>query len=285
MNEVQGFILEDVGIRGTLVRLEETWQKVVAAHHYPPAVRTLLGEGVAAAVLLASGLKSTPSVSLQLQSEGALKLLLIQCTDGARVRGMATFKPEPQSTAPLLGEGRMVVNLDTGKPNGFFQGIVPLTSEKLDECLEAYFAQSEQLETRLILKTSERRIAGLLLQVLPGHGEELAADDFEAAAACAATVSAAELTDLPAEELLPKLFAGHSIRLFAARPVTHDCRCTPERLAGVVRMLGADEVKTLLAEQGHVELKCEFCNRAFRYDAVQAQAILDGTPQPSSSVH
>jgi len=282
MNEVQGFILENVGIRGALVRLEETWQQVVAAHDYTPDVRTLLGEGVAAAVLLASGLKATPSVSLQLQSEGPLKLLLIQCADGQRVRAMALFKP---ASGPLLGGGRMVVNLDTGKPNGFFQGIVPLASGKLDECLEAYFNQSEQLDTRLILKTSERRVAGLLLQVLPGHSEREATDDFEAAAACAATVSAEELTSLPAEELLPKLFVGHAIRLFSAKPVAHDCRCTPERLAGVVRMLGADEVKTLLAEQGHVELKCEFCNRAFRYDEKQARAILDGTPQVSSSVH
>ena len=284
MNEVQGFILEGVGIRGALVRLQETWQQVVAAHDYTPAVRTLLGEGVAATVLLASGLKTTPSVSLQLQSEGPLKLLLIQCTDGQRVRGMASFKPVSQAR-PLLGDGRMVVNLDTGKPNGFFQGIVPLASSKLDECLEAYFNQSEQLDTRLILKTDDQRVAGLLLQVLPGHGARETTNDFEAAAACAATVSAAELTSLPAEELLPKLFVGHPIRLFAARPVAHDCRCTPERLAGVVQMLGAEEVKTLLAEQGHVELKCEFCNRAFRYDSAQAQAILAGTPQPSSSVH
>jgi molecular chaperone Hsp33 len=284
MNEVQGFILEGSGIRGALVRLEETWGQVVAAHDYTPDVRTLLGEGVAATVLLASGLKSTPSVSLQLQGEGPLKLLLIQCADGQRVRGMASFKPAPQPV-PLLGPGRLVVNLDTGKPNGFFQGIVPLSSSKLDECLEAYFAQSEQLETRLILKSNEQRVAGLLLQVLPGHGEEAATMDFEAAAACAATVSTAELTSLSAEELLPKLFAGHSIRLFEARPVTHDCRCTPERLAGVVRMLGEEEVKSLLAEQGHVELTCEFCNKAFRYDDAQVHAIMQGLSQTSSSVH
>jgi molecular chaperone Hsp33 len=284
MNEVQTFVLEDSGIRGALVRLEEIWQQVIAAHEYPSAVRTLLGEGVVSTLLLATGLKTTPSVSLQLQGEGPLKLLLIQCTDGQRVRGMASFKPALEGT-PLLGGGRLVVNLDTGKPNGFFQGIVPLTSAKLDECLQSYFAQSEQLETRLVLRNDEQRVAGLLLQVLPGHGEERAVDAFETAAACAATVSVDELTGLAAEELLPKLFAGQSIRLFAAKPVAHDCRCTPERLAGVVRMLGLDEVKTLLAEQGHVELKCEFCNRAFRYDDVQVDAIMRGTPQTSSAVH
>ena len=284
MNEVQTFVLEDSGIRGALVRLEETWQQVVAAHDYPPAVRTLLGEGVVSTVLLASGLKTTPSVSLQLQGDGPLKLLLIQCTDGQRVRGMAAFKAAPEGV-PLLGDGRLVVNLDTGKPNGFFQGIVPLTSTKLGECLESYFAQSEQLETRLVLRADEQRVAGMLLQVLPGHGEERAAEAFETAAACAATVSVDELTGSAAEDLLPKLFAGQAIRLFSAKPVAHDCRCTPERLAGVVRMLGADEVKSLLAEQGHVELKCEFCNRAFRYDDAQVDAIMRGTPQESSAVH
>jgi molecular chaperone Hsp33 len=284
MNEIQTFVLEDGGIRGALVRLEEAWQQVLASHEYSPAVRALLGEGVAATLLLATGLKATPSVSLQLQGEGPLKLLLVQCTDGERVRAMASVGgAEPAE--PLLGAGRLVVNLDTGKPNGFFQGIVPLTSTKLDECLESYFAQSEQLATRIVLRSDERRIAGLLLQVLPGHGEQRAAHAFETAAACAATVSAEELTQQPAEHLLPKLFASESIRLFKARRVAHDCRCTPERLAGVVRMLGADEVKTLLAEQGHVELKCEFCNRAFRYDDAQVDAIMRGTPQTSSAVH
>jgi molecular chaperone Hsp33 len=278
MNEVQGFILEGSGIRGALVRLEETWRQVVAEHKYTPQVQTLLGEGVAATVLLASGMKAKPSVSLQLQGEGPLKLLVIQCADGSKVRGMAHCSTAPQAV-PLLGAGRLVVNLDTGRPNGFFQGIVPLTSSKLDECLEAYFHQSEQLATRLILKSSERRVAGLLLQILPGHGEDRAVDAFEAAAAAASTVSTAELTELAAAELLPKLFRSHEIRLFGAKPVLHDCRCTPERLAGVVRMLGDDEVKTLLAEQGHIELTCEFCNRTFRYDERAAEALMRGGTQ------
>jgi molecular chaperone Hsp33 len=154
-------------------------------------------------------------------------------------------------------------------------------SDKLDKCLEAYFEQSEQLATRLILKTSERRVAGLLLQMLPGHDDARDVDAFEDAAACAATVSAEELTGLAAEDLLPKLFAGREIRLFKSHGVTHDCRCTPERLAGVVRMLGADEVRSLLAEQGQVELTCEFCNRTFRYDEQATQAILRDGAQSS----
>ena len=280
MNEVQGFLLEDSGIRGALVRLEETWRQVIAEHNYTPQVRALLGEGIAATVLLASGLKAKPSVSLQLQGEGPVKLMVIQCTDGLRVRGMAHYSSAPP-TSPLLGQGRLVVNLDTGRPNGFFQGIVPMSSSKLDGCLEAYFKQSEQLATRLILKSSDTRVAGLLVQVLPGHQEDVANSVFDDVAACADTVSTAELTELAADRLLPKLFAGHAIRLFSPKAVAHDCRCTPDRLAGVVRMLGEDEVKSLLAEQGHIELTCEFCNRSFRYDDGEAQAILRGTTRSS----
>jgi molecular chaperone Hsp33 len=119
----------------------------------------------------------------------------------------------------------------------------------------------------------------LLLQVLPGRDEQRAEDAFDGIAAAAQTVSTEELTELAAAQLLPKLFAGHAIRLFKPRPVVHDCRCTPDRLAGVVRMLGAEELRSLLAEQGHVELTCEFCNRAFRYDETAVQAILRGTAQ------
>jgi molecular chaperone Hsp33 len=274
VNEAQGFLLEDSGIRGGLVRLTETWQRVIAQHEYSAPIKSLLGEGVAATVLLATGLKAKPSVSLQLQGEGALKLLLIQCSQELRVRGMAKGNSTAPVGAELLGEGRLVVNVDTGKPQGFFQGIVPLESTRLDACLEAYFRQSEQLPTRLILKATEQRSAGLLLQVLPGQSFD--ADVFEAAAAAARAITIADLAEVDARELLPKVFAHHVIRLFQPRPVLHDCRCTPERLAGVIRMLGEDEVKTLLADEGRVELTCEFCNRAFRYDEVAVDAIMRG---------
>src|SRR5215831_17083413 len=143
MNEVQGFLLEGSGVRGAVVRLEETWRQVIAEHSYTPQVRALLGEGVAATVLL-----------------------VIQCADGSRVRGMAHYSREPQAI-PLLGAGRLVVNVDTGRPNGFFQGIVPLMSDKLDECLEAYFRQSEQLATRLILKSASSALRGCCCRSCP----------------------------------------------------------------------------------------------------------------------
>ena len=273
MNEVQNFLFEGLGIRGSIVRLEETWRQVLAEHRYPDSLRQLLGESLAATVLLTTGLKGAPKVSLQLQGEGPVKLLLIQCSSELKVRGMAQWRDAAEGE-PLLGEGRLTVNLDTGEDDHCFQGIVPLVSDRLDACLEGYFRQSEQLPTRLMLTGTQQRVAGLLLQALPNN--DGADHTFNTAAALAATVSPGELSELPADRLLATLFDNYTIRLFKPRRVTHDCRCTPSHLAGVVRLLGADELESLIEETGEVELTCEFCNRAFHYDAADVEAILDG---------
>lgn len=281
MNEVQSFLLEGSGIRGAIVRLEETWLQLIAQHNYPERVKEVLGEAVAATILLGNGLKDRPKISIQLQGDGLLKLLVIQCSGDLKVRGMAHWT-DIDSNLSMLGDGRLAVNLDTGKENGFFQGIVPLVSDELHDCLEAYFARSEQIPTRLFLYGSERRIAGLILQLLPGFDDS--EDAFADAAALAESLSSAELASTDCETLLPRVFDRFDIRLFRPRPVLHDCRCTPEHLASIARMLGADELEQLLVELGHVELTCEFCNRDFRYSADDVAAILRGE-SPGPALH
>ncbi len=280
MNEVQSFLLEGRGIRGAVVRLEETWLQVVARHNYPQRVKDLLGQAVAATILLGNGLKDKPKVSIQLQGDGPLKLLLIQCTEDLKVRGMARWG-ELDTAEPLLGDGTLSVNLDTGKENGFFQGIVPIVSAELPHCLEAYFRQSEQLPTRLFLYGNDRQVAGLMLQLLPGHD---AAVDFATAAALAESVSSEEMATTRCETLLPRVFGEFDVRLFKPRSVLHDCRCTPEHLASIARMLGAEELESLLVERGQVEMTCEFCNREFQYSAQDVTAILRGEA-PELTVH
>jgi molecular chaperone Hsp33 len=280
MNEVQTFVFEHLSIRGAIVRLGETWQQVVAQHHYPEELRRLLGEGVAATVLLATGFKARPRISLQLQGEGPIKLLLVQCSSELEVRGMAQWRSERQDE-PLLGAGRLAVNLDMGGGGQQFQGIVPLVGGGLDACLEAYFAQSEQLPTRLFLNCGDTSVAGMLLQALPAREPDDDDDAFRTITALAATVRPKELAELPVAALLERLFRAYTLRLFKPREVTHDCRCTAEYLARIVRMLGAAELDDLLHETGHVELTCEFCNRSFRYDDTDVAAILQGgAPQP-----
>jgi molecular chaperone Hsp33 len=281
MNEVQSFLFEDRGIRGALVRLSETWQQITAQHRYPVEVQQLLADSVAATVLLANGLKDGPKVSIQLQGDGPLRLLLIQCSADLKVRGMAQWRPYARGDA-LLGEGRLAVNLDTGAANGLFQGIVPLVSTHLDACLEAYFAQSEQLATGIVLAGTAANAAGLLVQALPGRETDGAT--FDHVAGLAKTVSPGDLVNDDANELLPRLFREYTIRLFRPRPVLHDCRCTPEHLAGIARLLGEAELQSLLDDRGRVELTCEFCNRSFRYDAAGVAAILRGEA-PAHALH
>jgi len=281
LNEVQTFVFEDLNIRGAIVRLEETWQQVVAQHHYPEALQRLLGEGVAATVLLATGLKGHPRLSLQLQGDGPVKLLVVQCSGRFEVRGMAQWRGSRQHEA-LLGTGRLAVNIDTGPQGLQMQGIVPLVGDGLDNCLEAYFRQSEQLPTRLYLRSVDNRVAGMLLQALPATEPDT--DTFETVTALAATVTAEELAGLPAETLLERLFGAYTVRLFSASPVAHDCRCTADYLARIIRMLGAAELDDLLREIGHVEITCEFCNHSFRYDDAQVTAILAGNA-PRQPMH
>lgn len=281
MNELRSFLFEDHQIRGALVRLNETWQQVVAQHVYPPDVEALLGESVAATVLMASGLKVQPRVSLQLQGEGALKLLLVQCAAELRVRGMAHWRPHSQSES-LLDNGRLAVHLDVGGQHGVQQGIVPLVGPKLEDCLEAYFRQSEQLATRLVLGAGPEAAAGLMIQALPSRTGSHA--DFEAVAAQARAIDPAELNEGRVEEWLMRVFPGYRIRLFEPRAVLHDCRCTPEHLAGIVRMLGEDELASILSDEGVVELTCEFCNRVFRYGDDDVDAVLRGE-SPELTLH
>jgi molecular chaperone Hsp33 len=298
MNELQNFLLEGLHIRGALVRLRETWRNVLADHHYPRELESLLGESVAATVLIASALKDQPRISIQLQGGGRVSLLLVQCIAHGeshagpplRVRGMAQWRERVDGDA-LLRDGRLAVNMETGGTNGLYQGIVPLVSTDLATCLEGYFRQSEQLPTRLVLHSAAEPgpaagaaagIAGLLLQAMPGGATDLAR--FEEAGALAQTATPAELNELPAEQLLPRLFNGYAIRLFGPRAVLHDCRCTPDHLAGIVRMLGEAELKSLLSDIGWVELNCEFCNRAFRYDESGVAAVLRGE-SPGARLH
>jgi molecular chaperone Hsp33 len=272
MNEAQNFVFEDHGIRGGVVRLRETWLQTIAQHAYPQNVRDTLGQAVAATVLLGASLKDQPKISLQLQGDGPLRLLLVQCTGDLKVRATAQWN-EHSAHAALLSSGRLAVNVDTGRENGFFQGIVPLVGPTLPDCIESYFARSEQLATRFFLFGDDQTVGGLVLQMLPGAEDT---ETFATACMLAETITAQEIATTDAASLLPRLFDGYTIRLFDARPVVHDCRCTPEHLAGIARMLGRDELESIIVEVGQVELTCEFCNRRFTYSQAQVDAVLRG---------
>jgi molecular chaperone Hsp33 len=296
---VRRFIFEHQPVRGHWVRLDAAWRELRAHQDYPPAVRDLLGEAVTAAVLLAATLKFQGTLTLQMQGPSAVRLLVAQCTNDFRVRAVARFDPERVRAAgegfrDLVGdEGRLTVTIEAAERDARYQGIVPLAGASLSDSLETYFASSEQIPTRVRLTASETGAAGILVQKLPAAERSASADDMQVdqvwreAQAGAAALDSSTIGTAAVELLLRRAFAGHDVRLFRGSPVQFQCRCSPERVSRVLRSLGAAEVRDILREQGSVAVTCEFCQRPYRFDAVDVERLFAAGPaiDNSSSLH
>jgi molecular chaperone Hsp33 len=283
------FVFERYPFRGQLVHLGPAWAAMMEHHDYPPQVRDVLGEAVAAAALLSSTLKYEGLLSLQLRGEGAMHLMLVECTDGLAMRAVARFRdvPDSRDLRVLSGNGTLAVTVESGNAANRYQGIVPLAGASMGDCLRAYFEHSEQLPTRLWLRADADSASGLLLQRLPvtarpagvtesgagGVSEEEIEDAWRRVQLVADTVTADELARLEDRDLLRRLFAEDDVRMFQSAPVFFRCRCSRERVGTMLRALGREEVDSVLEEFGQVEVRCEFCSRAYRFDAVDAAAL------------
>ena len=290
------FLFERWPVRGQFVRLDASWRAVIEHHEYPLAVVRALGEAMAATALVAGSLKFEGRLLLQCQGPGPVQLILAECTGRHAVRGVARFQgdpPETASIAELTGGGQLAVTLENQPAASSYQGVVPLAHPGLAACLEDYFTRSEQLPTRLVLAASGARAAGLLLQrVAAGAGASIAeeprvpadADDAWARIGLlAATLTPEELLRQPCEVLLRRLFHEDDVRLFEGVPVFFQCACSRDRVAGILRSLGEDEVRGILKERGDVEVRCEFCNRAYSFDAVDAARLFAPGSHPEAS--
>jgi len=272
---LQRFLFEHAPIRGELARLDATWRAVLERHHYPPALRTVLGELMAAGALLAATLKFEGAIVLQLQGAGPVKLMVAECTSEQTLRATAKWDGElddDAGLAQLLGEGRFAITLAPGAGKQSYQGIVEIDPAGVAASLERYMQRSEQLDTRLWLAAGEDRAAGLLLQKLPAS-DDPDGDTWNRATHLAGTITEPELLGLPARKLLRRLYHQEDIRLFEPRPVSFRCSCSSERVGAMLRMLGYAEVRSILEERDAVEVTCEFCNRAYRYDSVDAEQL------------
>jgi molecular chaperone Hsp33 len=286
------FMFEDFPVRGQLVRLEDSWREVLARQEYPPVIRNLLGEAMAACVLLASTLKFDGLLTMQIQGDGVLSLLVVQCSSDLTVRGLAKWEgDDPQgSLAELTAHGRLAITIERGRGRERYQGIVLADTDTLASCLDGYFAQSEQLPTRLWLAADGSGAAGMLLQQLPqGEGsDEPDADGWRRVGVLGDTLTPGELLGLEPRQLLRRLFHEDDLRLADERAVTFRCSCTRERVESALRLLGRDELDELLAGEGRIEVRCEFCNAAYELDRVDVARLLvdqDTLPPQSDRLH
>lgn len=283
------FVFEHANVRGELIHLDQTLGEVLSRRSYPEAVTRLLGEALAAVGLLSSIVKFRGALILQMQGEGPVPMLVARASHEQELRGLARLEGEPAPDAPLhalCSGGYLAITIDPDDSGNRYQGIVPLEAERLNAAVENYFAQSEQLPTRLWLACDGERAAGLLLQRLPGEAAE-DADAWNRAEHLAATITEDELLQLGPEEVIRRLFHEEDIRLFPPDPVRFGCHCSRERLAGVLQGLGYAEARDILAEQGQIEAACEFCGTTYRFDAVDVEQLFSegGIGPPDTTLH
>lgn len=295
------FMFEQYPIRGHLVHLDAAWAALNEHREYPAAIRDTLGEAVAASLLLAATIKFEGVLSLQLQGDGPVHLMLAQCTSGLGVRGLARYREGGYADTDtgaarivdLIGTGNLTVTLETDDGSQRYQGIVPMAGHRLAESLQVYFENSEQLPTRLWLHADASGVSGMLLQKLPmtdAHsGVDVTAveDAWRRVQLIGETLTPQELRTLGDVEILHRLFNEDDVRLFEPAPVYFRCRCSRERVGGMLQGLGETETRSVLAERGEVEVHCDFCNRGYVFDAVDvAQLFNAGVASVSgSSVH
>lgn len=289
--ELRRFILEPQPVRGFWIRLDGAWRDLRSHQHYPPLVEALLGEAVTASLLLAATLKFQGTLTLQLAGDGLVNLLVAQCTHDFVIRAVARADAITEGQASfrqLVGDGRLTVTIEAEERSARYQGIVSLQGASLAECLENYFATSEQLPTRIALAADAVSTAGVLLQKIPGasaQGEAQAAVSqavWEDLQPRVATLDAALLLRGSAEQVLQQVCAEHDCRLFQGSPVRFACRCSEGRVAGLLRSLGPAEMHSILAEQGAVTVTCEFCGRPFRFDSIDVERLFTEGANPEA---
>jgi len=279
-DSLRRFLFESSHIRGELVHLDAAWRAVLEKHDYPPALRAVMGELMAAAVLLAATLKLRGSLILQIQGQGPVSLLVVECDGELNVRATAKWRGDlaHDSFAQMVGNGRFVITLDPRDGGQTYQGIVALEGSSVAEILQNYMQRSEQLETRLWLAADAQGAAGILIQKLPQEGGQAAMVDededmWQRVNMLTGTIRRDELLGLPAEELVRRLYSEEDVRLFEEQRVMFRCSCSRERVVRMLKMIGLDEVRSILAEQGKVEVHCEFCNHQYVFDRVDAEQV------------
>ncbi len=272
------FLFNQRDVRGEIAYTSESLQQMLQNHDYPYPVKQLLAELVVATSLLTATLKLDGDIAVQLQGDGPVRFAAVNGTAEQEFRGVARLQAEIGATGfrDLIGEGYMLVTI-TPKQGERYQGIIPLTGDSLADTLEAYFAQSEQLPTRLYLFTDlteeKSRAAGLLLQVLPVDPEK-AKQDFSDLVVVTDTITSEELLNLPTEHMLHRLYHDEEVELFAPQKIRFVCGCSREKCESAIISLGKTVIEEHIAE-GKLDISCDYCNSTYHFDGAELSLLLN----------
>ncbi len=269
------FLFDNTPIRGNIAKLDQTYSDALQHQSLPLVLAKALGELMTASALLISTLKMEGVLILQLQSKGLLKLLVVECNADLDMRATAKWNGDiqQQSFIELIEDGQFVIMLDP-KVGEAYQGIVPIEGDTIAAMLENYMLRSQQIDTSIWLQCDGESASGLLLQKLPNLAEH-DADQWNRVNSLANTVTPHELKTLSPEVLLQRLFHEEDVRLFNARAIKAFCSCTRESVINMLKMLGKTEVDSIIAEQGSIQVNCDFCNKHYVFDELESTQLFE----------
>lgn len=274
-NAIQRFLFKELNIRGQHIRLQESWQEMTKERHYPDSIVKIFGELTAMSVLLANGMKHRGRITLQVQGTGPITLLVVDVTHDLKIRGVAkTNKTITTETTldELLGDGKILMTLENTQTQHHYQSYVPRDGATIAECFETYLSQSEQLPSKIWLAADAEYLGGVMIQKLPetdGYDE----DGWERVVHLTTTVKDEELTRLPADELLSRLFHEETLELFEPEEVVYECPDDRSRVTNMLLSLGEAEVRSILKEQGEIVTHNEMCNSHFRFNEADVDEL------------
>ncbi|WP_340678376.1 Hsp33 family molecular chaperone HslO [Paraglaciecola sp.] len=285
-DQLHRYLFDKGNVRGEMVRLEETFAGILNSYHYPPVIQQLLGELMVAASLLTATLKFEGDIAIQLQGDGPISYAVINGTHNQQLRGVArwdeTLTELPTNFSELLPKGVMVITI-TPEEGQRYQGIVALDQTTLAECIESYFAQSEQLATKVLIRTQLSpgvpKACGMFLQILPTSSAATnAADtDFAHLSKLTETIQDEELFNLPADDILYRLYHQEEVEVYSPQAVIFKCSCSRDRTATALAAVSKDELLSIVAQDGFVKMNCQYCHAEYSFDAIDVATIHAGT--------
>ncbi len=275
MNNIRRFLFKELDVRGQHLSLSGAWKDMIQNRGYSPLVRQLFGELSALGIFLANGMKHQGKLTLQIQGDGVVNLLLVEVTNGLKIRGMVRSEGAVEvsdSLDKILGEGQIVATLYNAQTDHSFQSLVPRNPKGLIATFEDYFSQSEQLESKLWVSSTQDNLSAMLLQKMP-EADQHDTEGWHRITTLANTTTNEELNSLDAEQLLHRLFHEETLQLFDAERVDYECTQNKERFEKIIFDLGEQDARDLLKERGEISIHNEICNKHLFFDEQDVDRI------------
>jgi molecular chaperone Hsp33 len=280
---LQRFLFENLPIRGEMIHLGESFESIVNLHLYPPRVRQLVGEALAAVGLLTAIFKFKGRVTIQFKGAGKLKLLLAQSNQDFQLRGLAQWEGDwtegDVSLHDIFHQGVLAIILDGGEGKIHYQGVVSWQGNSLAESIEGYFRDSEQLDTKIKLVVGETSLAGLLLQIMPlDEGKSIFEQEalqptWRHITELSSHIEPQDLLHLDNEQLLQKTYPEEAMRIFPAVTVEFRCSCSVERGENAILLFTKAEIEEELKLKQMISVLCEFCGKEYKFDRVDVESM------------